>query len=38
MHTHEFALTDAERAIRTLAGEIPGERSIHSCLIPGRMA
>jgi threonine dehydrogenase-like Zn-dependent dehydrogenase len=34
MHTHEFALRDAERAIRTLAREIPGEESIHSCLIP----
>ncbi|UCE84563.1 MAG: zinc-binding dehydrogenase [Deltaproteobacteria bacterium] len=35
MHTHEFDLRDAERAIRTLAREIPGEESIHSCLIPG---
>jgi threonine dehydrogenase-like Zn-dependent dehydrogenase len=34
MHTHDFALRDAERAIRTLAREIPGEESIHSCLIP----
>ena len=34
MHTHEFALRDAELAIRTLAREIPGEESIHSCLIP----
>jgi threonine dehydrogenase-like Zn-dependent dehydrogenase len=34
MHTHDFALTDAERAIQTLAGEIPGETSIHSCLLP----
>jgi len=34
MHTHDFALADAERAIRTLAGEIPGESSIHSCLVP----
>jgi threonine dehydrogenase-like Zn-dependent dehydrogenase len=34
MHTHDFALADAERAIQTLLGEIPGETSIHSCLIP----
>jgi len=36
MHTHDFALEEAERAIQTLAGEIPGEQSIHSCLIPDR--
>src|SRR5262249_834744 len=35
MHTHDFALPDAERAIQLLAGEIPGEQSIHSCLLPG---
>jgi threonine dehydrogenase-like Zn-dependent dehydrogenase len=35
MHTHDFALRDAERAIRTLARQIPGEESIHSCLVPG---
>jgi threonine dehydrogenase-like Zn-dependent dehydrogenase len=34
MHTHRFALQDAELAIRTLAREIPDEESIHSCLIP----
>ena len=34
MHTHNFALQDAEQAIKTLAREIPGEESIHSCLIP----
>jgi threonine dehydrogenase-like Zn-dependent dehydrogenase len=34
MHTHDFALRDAELAIRTLAREIPGDESIHSCLIP----
>ena len=34
MHTHDFALHEAELAIRTLAREIPGEESIHSCLIP----
>ncbi len=34
MHTHEFSLDDAERAIQILAGEVPGETSIHSCLLP----
>ena len=34
MHTHDFALPDAELAIKTLAREIPNEESIHSCLIP----
>jgi threonine dehydrogenase-like Zn-dependent dehydrogenase len=36
MHTHNFGLRDAETAIRTLAREIPGEESIHSCLLPGK--
>jgi threonine dehydrogenase-like Zn-dependent dehydrogenase len=36
MHTHDFPLEDAERAIQTLAGEVPGESSIHSCLVPQR--
>jgi threonine dehydrogenase-like Zn-dependent dehydrogenase len=36
MHTHDFALEEAETAIRTLAGEEPGEPSIHSCLLPER--
>jgi len=35
MHTHEFPLREAELAIRTLAREIPGRESIHSCLLPG---
>jgi len=34
LHTHDFALADAEEAIRTLAGERPGAPSIHSCLVP----
>jgi threonine dehydrogenase-like Zn-dependent dehydrogenase len=38
MHTHDFALTEAERAIQTLAGEIAGESSIHSCLVPGALS
>ena len=35
MHTHDFALGDAAHAIELLAGEVPGEQSIHSCLVPG---
>ena len=34
MHTHDFGLDAADLAIRTLAGEAPGEASIHSCLVP----
>ncbi|MFP6641157.1 MAG: zinc-binding dehydrogenase [Myxococcota bacterium] len=34
MHTHRFELREAEQAIRTLARQIPGQESIHSCLIP----
>lgn len=34
MHTHNFGLEEAELAVRTLARQIPGEESIHSCLIP----
>lgn len=34
MHTHDFGLADADFAIRLLAGEVPGEQSIHSCLVP----
>ena len=36
MHTHDFALEDAELAIRTLARDVPGEESIHSTLVPPR--
>lgn len=38
MHTHDFALEEAERAIQLLAGEVEGESSIHSCLLPDRRA
>ena len=34
MHTHDFKLEQAELAIQTLAREIEGQESIHSCLIP----
>ncbi|MBN9562058.1 MAG: zinc-binding dehydrogenase [Alphaproteobacteria bacterium] len=34
MHTHDFQLEDADRAIRTLARQVEGEESIHSCLFP----
>jgi hypothetical protein len=34
LHTHDFGLDEAEREIQTLAGEVPGELSIHSCLLP----
>ena len=34
MHTHNFKLEEAELAIKTLSRQIPGEESIHSCLIP----
>jgi threonine dehydrogenase-like Zn-dependent dehydrogenase len=35
MHTHDFPLTRADEAIRLLAGEVPGEGSIHSSIVPG---
>ncbi len=34
MHTHDFKLEEAELAIKTLARQIDGDESIHSCLIP----
>jgi threonine dehydrogenase-like Zn-dependent dehydrogenase len=36
MHTHDFVLADTEQAIRTLAGEFPGEHAIHCSVLPGR--
>jgi threonine dehydrogenase-like Zn-dependent dehydrogenase len=34
MHTHTFALSEAELAVRTLAGRVPGERAISVMLDP----
>ena len=34
MHTHNFGLEEAELAIKTLARQIEGQESVHSCLIP----
>src|SRR4030095_4562958 len=34
MHTHDFDPAAASLAIRTLARQVPGDESIHSCLIP----
>jgi threonine dehydrogenase-like Zn-dependent dehydrogenase len=38
LHTHDFGLGDAEQAIQTLAGELSGEPSIHSCIVPAMTA
>src|SRR5262249_20158237 len=35
MHTHDFPLSQVEHAIRVLAGEVEGETSIHSSIVPG---
>jgi hypothetical protein len=35
MHTHDFELAATELAIRTLAGEVPGENPIHCSVRPG---
>jgi threonine dehydrogenase-like Zn-dependent dehydrogenase len=34
MHTHDFPLADAATAVRTLAGEISGERAVHVTIRP----
>ena len=34
MHTHDFPLERADEAIRLLAGEMAGEGSIHSSIVP----
>ncbi len=38
LHTHSFPLEQADLAIRTLAGEVPGEEAISVSLNPGRAA
>jgi threonine dehydrogenase-like Zn-dependent dehydrogenase len=38
LHTHSFALEDAERAVRTLAGEIAGEFAVSVSLHPNSTA
>jgi threonine dehydrogenase-like Zn-dependent dehydrogenase len=35
LQTHRFPLAEAERAIRTLAGEVEGEAAVHCALLPG---
>ena len=34
LQTHRFGLLDAERAVRTLAGEFEGEQAVHCVLLP----
>jgi threonine dehydrogenase-like Zn-dependent dehydrogenase len=34
MHTHTLPLAEAERGLRLLAGEEPGEEAIHIALVP----
>jgi threonine dehydrogenase-like Zn-dependent dehydrogenase len=34
MHTHTLRLDEAERGLRLLAGEVPGEEAIHIALVP----
>jgi threonine dehydrogenase-like Zn-dependent dehydrogenase len=34
MHTHTFGLADAQRAVETLAGEVPGEEAVHVTIAP----
>lgn len=34
MHTHTFALADAEQAVQTLAGRVPGQRAVHVMIDP----
>lgn len=36
MHTHTFALSEASRAVRTLAREVPGEDPVHITVEPWR--
>jgi threonine dehydrogenase-like Zn-dependent dehydrogenase len=34
MHTHTLRLDEAERGLRLLAGDVPGEEAIHIALVP----
>jgi hypothetical protein len=34
MHTHTLPLEEAERALRLLARELPGEEAVHIALVP----
>jgi threonine dehydrogenase-like Zn-dependent dehydrogenase len=34
LSTHTFDVADSERAVRTLAGDYPGERPIHVAIVP----
>ncbi|HEY7223904.1 MAG TPA: alcohol dehydrogenase catalytic domain-containing protein [Micromonosporaceae bacterium] len=38
LHTHTFGLDDTVRAIETLAGEVPGEASVHVSVHPGALS
>jgi len=35
LHTHSFPIEQAEQAIQTLAGAIPGADAIHVAIVPG---
>lgn len=34
LHTHSFDVTEAERAIQTLAGAFPDEQPVHIAIVP----
>jgi threonine dehydrogenase-like Zn-dependent dehydrogenase len=34
LHTHTFGLADAEEAVQTLAGRVPGQRAVHVMIDP----
>jgi threonine dehydrogenase-like Zn-dependent dehydrogenase len=36
LHTHSLLLKDAAKAIEILAGNVPGEESVHVAVVPGR--
>ena len=37
LNTHAFDVADAERAVRTLAGDYPDEQPIHVAIVPARL-